>query len=347
MCLQDVYDPGQTHNQCETEPPLGPRRPVITQPPGERAYRTQGFHDRRAGTRTPHDHRTNDAKSPQVPNSETGCNRYGSGGSPARGHQMPYVSGHFDIPPTWAIPNRDLHPRGTSHTGYGAPSTTCPKNVAPGSDHSASWNANGRNWSCQDNTERVIGHELATPVRVMKDEQTPSPREVRGTEVSTAVGATRRIAEGPRARPCRTSPAGRAPRGAAARCGHVGRRCGRFGRGSRRRRHGAAASHGTRTARTPPRRRRGASAANGPNSYGSGPTVWISGPTTVAVRQQRESQKTLPLSDMWRWRESNPRPTVRNQGFSVRSPLCFSQPRRSRGQVSDGLSHCVVSLFTP
>lgn len=52
-------------------------------------------------------------------------------------------------------------------------------------------------------------------------------------------------------------------------------------------------------------------------------------------------------SNSWRWRESNPRPTVRNQGFSVCSPLRFSRPRRSRGQVSDGPSHCLVSLFTP
>ena len=42
----------------------------------------------------------------------------------------------------------------------------------------------------------------------------------------------------------------------------------------------------------------------------------------------------------WRWRESNPRPSVPHQGFSGRSLLCFSQPRRSRKQVADGLSHC-------
>ncbi len=44
--------------------------------------------------------------------------------------------------------------------------------------------------------------------------------------------------------------------------------------------------------------------------------------------------------ELWRWRESNPRPTVRNQGFSVCSSLCFSRPRQSREQVADGPSHC-------
>jgi len=52
-------------------------------------------------------------------------------------------------------------------------------------------------------------------------------------------------------------------------------------------------------------------------------------------------------SDMWRWRESNPRPTVQNQSFSERSPLCFSQPRQSRGQAAYGLSHCLVSHRAP
>jgi hypothetical protein len=42
----------------------------------------------------------------------------------------------------------------------------------------------------------------------------------------------------------------------------------------------------------------------------------------------------------WRWRESNPRPSVPYQGFSGCSLLCFSWPRRSRRQVADGLSRC-------
>ena len=42
----------------------------------------------------------------------------------------------------------------------------------------------------------------------------------------------------------------------------------------------------------------------------------------------------------WRWRESNPRPSVHHQGFSGCSLLCFSQPRRSRRQAADGLSRC-------
>ena len=46
------------------------------------------------------------------------------------------------------------------------------------------------------------------------------------------------------------------------------------------------------------------------------------------------------LEHSWRWRESNPRPSVPHQGFSGRSLLCFSQPRRSRKLDVDRLSHC-------
>ena len=53
------------------------------------------------------------------------------------------------------------------------------------------------------------------------------------------------------------------------------------------------------------------------------------------------------LEHSWRWRESNPRPSVHHQGFSVRSLLCFSQPRRSRKQVADGLSRCSMSRLVP
>jgi threonine aldolase len=49
----------------------------------------------------------------------------------------------------------------------------------------------------------------------------------------------------------------------------------------------------------------------------------------------------------WRWRESNPRPSVRHQGFSGRSLLCFSQPRRSCRQDADGLSYCLMSRASP
>jgi hypothetical protein len=35
------------------------------------------------------------------------------------------------------------------------------------------------------------------------------------------------------------------------------------------------------------------------------------------------------------------------EGFSERSPLCVSRPRRSRGQAADGLSHCVISSQDP
>jgi hypothetical protein len=49
----------------------------------------------------------------------------------------------------------------------------------------------------------------------------------------------------------------------------------------------------------------------------------------------------------WRWRESNPRPSLVIRVFSGRSPLCFSQPRQSRGQAADGLSHCLLSRTIP
>jgi len=38
---------------------------------------------------------------------------------------------------------------------------------------------------------------------------------------------------------------------------------------------------------------------------------------------------------------------VHHQGFSGRSLLCFSQPRRSRKLDADGLSHCSMSPLTP
>src|SRR5260370_28281487 len=46
------------------------------------------------------------------------------------------------------------------------------------------------------------------------------------------------------------------------------------------------------------------------------------------------------LEHSWRWRESNPRPSVPHQGFSGRSLLRFSQPRRSCKQDADRLSRC-------
>jgi len=53
------------------------------------------------------------------------------------------------------------------------------------------------------------------------------------------------------------------------------------------------------------------------------------------------------LEHSWRWRESNPRPSVHHQGFSGRSLLCFSQPRRSRKQDADRLSRCLMSRLAP
>ena len=55
----------------------------------------------------------------------------------------------------------------------------------------------------------------------------------------------------------------------------------------------------------------------------------------------------LDLEHSWRWRESNPRPSVHHQGFSGRSLLCFSQPRRSRKQGADRLSRCLMSRLAP
>jgi hypothetical protein len=53
------------------------------------------------------------------------------------------------------------------------------------------------------------------------------------------------------------------------------------------------------------------------------------------------------LEHSWRWRESNPRPSVHHQGFSGRSLLCFSQPRRSRKLDADRLSRCWMSRLAP
>ena len=55
----------------------------------------------------------------------------------------------------------------------------------------------------------------------------------------------------------------------------------------------------------------------------------------------------IALEHSWRWRESNPRPSVPHQGFSGRSLLCFSQPRRSRKLDADRLSRCLMSHLAP
>jgi threonine aldolase len=69
-----------------------------------------------------------------------------------------------------------------------------------------------------------------------------------------------------------------------------------------------------------------------------------------AVLQSERTPPTmlrLSTEHSWRWRESNPRPSVRHQGFSGRSLLCFSQPRRSCRQDADGLSYCLMSRASP
>ena len=66
----------------------------------------------------------------------------------------------------------------------------------------------------------------------------------------------------------------------------------------------------------------------------------LRGPGLAYIRQ-------LQGNLTWRWRESNPRPSVLHQGFSGRSLLCFSQPRRSRKLDADGLSRCSMSHLAP
>ena len=68
----------------------------------------------------------------------------------------------------------------------------------------------------------------------------------------------------------------------------------------------------------------------------------------------RRRKKPLPMAGAsfvnrgeWRWRESNPRPSLAIRVFSGRSPLCFSRPRQSRGLAVDGPSHCLMSCVTP
>ena len=60
-----------------------------------------------------------------------------------------------------------------------------------------------------------------------------------------------------------------------------------------------------------------------------------------------DTAASLLMAGSWRWRESNPRPSVHHQGFSGRSLLRFSQPRRSCKQVADRLSRCSMSRLVP
>lgn len=70
----------------------------------------------------------------------------------------------------------------------------------------------------------------------------------------------------------------------------------------------------------------------------------ISAPSWTSLFDQRSDFidfNYLPSSghcyaSWWRWRESNPRPPAPTQGFSGRSLLVFSQPRRSRRQAGAG-----------
>jgi len=60
-----------------------------------------------------------------------------------------------------------------------------------------------------------------------------------------------------------------------------------------------------------------------------------------------DTAASLLMAGSWRWRESNPRPSVHHQGFSGRSLLRFSQPRRSCKQDADRLSRCSMSRLVP
>jgi hypothetical protein len=99
----------------------------------------------------------------------------------------------------------------------------------------------------------------------------------------------------------------------------------------------------------------------------TGQRTWNSGlahsrPASGSAMPSRGRKKYLPdiqgfrtpptmlriaLEHSWRWRESNPRPSVPHQGFSGRSLLCFSQPRRSRKLDADRLSRCSMSHLAP
>ena len=72
--------------------------------------------------------------------------------------------------------------------------------------------------------------------------------------------------------------------------------------------------------------------------HGGGPACSLPRPWTwVRVRRL-----------WWRWRESNPRPSTQNQGFSERSPLRLcSAPPITRTSRCDGPSRCGVSRTYP
>lgn len=122
------------------------------------------------------------------------------------------------------------------------------------------------------------------------------------------------------------------------------------GRAHQTRRSEAALRHRGhhRQRRSPPRTRAPDTPRSPPRSPKGGASVVLphdEGPSTS--RKFSQVKGPSPTWDEWRWRESNPRPTVQKEGFSERSPLRFSRPRRSHGQVSDGLSHCLISLQPP
>jgi len=60
-----------------------------------------------------------------------------------------------------------------------------------------------------------------------------------------------------------------------------------------------------------------------------------------------ETAGPSPKWELWRWRESNPRPTVQKQGFSVCSSLRFSRPRNHAHKSPTGPSHGLISSKTP
>jgi len=64
--------------------------------------------------------------------------------------------------------------------------------------------------------------------------------------------------------------------------------------------------------------------------------------SSPAMRGTRTPPTVLTVSPehSWRWRESNPRPSVHHQGFSGRSLQWVSQPRRSRRRAAARLSRC-------
>lgn len=73
------------------------------------------------------------------------------------------------------------------------------------------------------------------------------------------------------------------------------------------------------------------------------PTGPIAG--NIGIANEKRRAPRVHGASWWRWRESNPRPTVVNQGFSGCSLLVlFSAPVALADKTTDGLSHLEVPV---